>query len=665
MYYGADYYPEHWPEDRWVDDARMMQAAGFNVVRMAEFAWTRMEPREGEFNFAWLDRAIELLSRYGISSVLGTPTAAPPAWIMMAHPDATLIREDRQPVTYGSRRNYCPNNAAYRAHSARIVRAMAEHYTGNPNVIGWQIDNEFGGRCYCPTCQAAFQRWLVQRYGSLDALNAAWGTEFWSHIYTAWEQIPLPWSMTGVHNPALALNYRRFMSDSYVEYQRAQIDILREVCPGVPITHNLMGFRYPNLDYFDLAEDLDWVSWDNYPRIRGVPDAANRALAHDTMRGLKGKPFWVMEEQSGPTGNATVALAPRPGEIPFWAWEAVAHGADGIVYFRWRTARFGAEEYWHGILDHHGVPGRRYEEVKAMGQIVQRLGDKLKGSAVRAQTAMLLSYDSRFAFQNQPHNPYLDYPAVFTELYRALWKLNAGVDIVSPAADLSAYRLVVAAMLYIVDDTLAAKLRDYVTKGGTLVLTCRTGVMDVDNMVVDQQLPGLLGELCGVVVDEYDSLEDGRTVQLQWADDLEDVAGGATAWADVLSLREAEALAYYAGEYYAGVPAVTRNRVGEGQVIYAGTVPDAVVAQSLMARLASEAGVTSPLEAEPGLEVVERIAEKARYLFILNGGSEATSVDVGSGGQELVQDETVSGVIHIPALGVRIIEQPLGNSAID
>ena len=325
----------------------------------------------------------------------------------------------------------------------------------------------------------------------------------------------------------------------------------------------------------------------------------------------------------------------------------------------------GAEEYWHGILDHHGVPGRRYEEVKAMGQIVQRLGDKLKGSAVRAQTAMLLSYDSRFAFQNQPHNPYLDYPAVFTELYRALWKLNAGVDIVSPAADLSAYRLVVAPMLYIVDDTLAAKLRNYVIKGGTLVLTCRTGVMDVDNMVVDQQLPGLLGELCGVVVDEYDSLEDGRTVPLQWADDLEEVAGGGTAWADVLSLRDAEALAYYAGEYYAGVPAVTRNRVGEGQVIYAGTVPDAVVAQSLMARLASEAGVTSPLEAEPGLEVVERIAEKARYLFILNGGSEATSVDVGSGGQELVQDETVSGVIHIPALGVRIIEQPLGNSAID
>jgi len=278
---------------------------------------------------------------------------------------------------------------------------------------------------------------------------------------------------------------------------------------------------------------------------------------------------------------------------------------------------------------------------------------------------MLLSYDSRFAFQNQPHNPHLDYPNVFAGLYRALWKLNAGVDIVSPTADLSTYKLVVAPMLYIVEETLAAKLHDYVSKGGTLVLTCRTGVMDVDNMVVNQQLPGLLGELCGVVVDEYDSLEDGRSVPLQWAGDLEDVAGAGTAWADVLSLREAEALAYYAGEYYAGVPAVTRNRVGDGQVIYAGTVPDAAFAQGLVAHLASEAGVTSPLEAEPGVEVVERVAEQARYLFILNGGSDATSVDVGSGGHEFVQDETVSGVIQIPALGVRIIEQPLRTAAID
>jgi beta-galactosidase len=657
MYYGADYYPEHWPETRWDDDARLMQAAGFNVVRMAEFAWTRMEPEEGAFNFAWLDRAIELLSHYGIDSVLGTPTAAPPAWIMTAHPEATLVNEARQPITYGSRRNYCPSNAIYRQHSARIVRAMAEHYAGNPHVIGWQIDNEFGGRCYCPACQAAFQGWLEKRYGTLDALNAAWGTEFWSHIYTAWEQIPLPWSTTGLHNPALALNYRRFMSDSYADYQKAQIDILREVCPGVPITHNLMGFGYPNLDYFDLTRDLDWVSWDNYPRFRGEPDAAGRALAHDTMRGLKDKPFWVMEEQGGPTGNAIVALSPRPGEIPYWSWQAVAHGADGIVYFRWRTARFGAEEYWHGILDHHGVPGRRYNEVSAMGEAVQRIGDRLKGSVVQCQAAMLLSYDSRFAFQNQPHNPHLDYPKVFASLYRALWKRNVGVQIVAPEADLSQYRLVVAPLLYILDDALAERLKQYVADGGTLILTCRTGVMDVDNMVVDARLPGLLRELCGVVVDEYDSLEDGRSVPLQGAGSLEGAGGNASAWADVLSLQDAEVLAHYAGEYYAGIPAVTVNGYGKGRAVYVGTLPDAPFADTLMEFLAEELGLSSPVKAEAGLEVVERVSGDRRYLFLLNGTAEDKTADVGAGGQELIADVPVSGTLTVPPLGVRVIER--------
>jgi beta-galactosidase len=657
MYYGADYYPEHWPESRWDQDAGMMQAAGFNVVRMAEFAWTRMEPREGEYNFAWLDRAIDLLSHYGIDAVLGTPTAAPPAWIMTAHPEATLVNEAQVPITYGSRRNYCPNNPIYRQHSARIVRAMAEHYAGNAHVIGWQIDNEFGGRCYCPVCQAAFQRWLEMRYGTLDALNAAWGTEFWSHIYTEWNQIPLPWAATGVHNPALALNYRRFMSDSYVDYQRAQIAILREVCPGAPITHNLMGFGYPNLNYFDLAKDLDWVSWDNYPRFRGQPDPAGRALAHATMRGLKGKPFWVMEEQGGPTGNATVALAPRPGEIPYWAWQAVAHGADGIVYFRWRTARFGAEEYWHGILDHHGIPGRRYDEVRAMGEIVKRIGTRLDGSQVTCQAAMLLSYDSRFALQNQPHNPHLDYPKVFAGLYRALWQRNIGVQVVAPEADLTEYPLVVAPLLYILDEGLAARLTAYVADGGTLVLTCRTGVMDMDNMVVNERLPGLLRDLCGIVVDEYDSLEDGRSVPLAGAGVLEGVSGSASAWADVLSLQNADALAYYAGEYYATVPAVTLNKHGRGQVVYIGTVPDGSFAGALVAQLALMSGIFSTIEAEPGLEVVERVSAERRFLFLLNGNAEARTADVGNGGHELITEEDVTGRITVPPLGVRIIEQ--------
>lgn len=657
MYFGADYYPEHWPEERWAQDARMMQEAGFNVVRMAEFAWTRMEPREGEFHFDWLDRAIALLAEHGIQTVLGTPTAAPPAWIMQAYPEAALVTEDGHPMTYGSRRNYCPTSAAYREHTRRIVQAMAQHYAGNPNVIAWQIDNEFGGRCYCAACQRGFQQWLRARYGSLDALNAAWGTEFWSHIYTAWEQIPLPWAATRLHNPSLALNYRRFMSDTYVDYQRLQIEILRELAPGQPITHNLMGFGYPNLNYFDLAKDLDFVTWDNYPRFMGTPNLSNRGLAHDTMRGLKDKPFWVMEEQGGPTGNAVVNATPRPGEIPFWAWQAVAHGADGIVFFRWRTARFGAEEYWHGILDHHGIAGRRYHEVKAMGAALQRIGDQLEGSRVAGDVAMLLSYDARFAFQNQPHNPHLDYPNIFQGLYRAVWERNLGVQIVSPESELRGYRLVIAPLLYTMDEDLAGRLRDYVAAGGVLVVTCRSGVTDMDNVIVDAKLPGLLAELCGVTVQEYDSLDDGRTVALEGAGALAGATGAGVAWADVLDAEGADVLARYAADYYAGEPAITARRHGKGLAVYLGAIPDAAMAGQLLAWLSQEADLQSPVQAPEGVEVTERVSEQGRFLFLLNGSQETRIVDLGAGGVDLISGDRVSGAVSLPPLAVRVVRR--------
>ncbi len=657
MYYGADYYPEHWPEERWAQDAQMMREAGFNVVRMAEFAWTRMEPREGEFNFGWLDDAIALMAEHGIESVLGTPTAAPPAWIMDAYPEAALVTEDGRVMTYGSRRNYCPSSGVYRVHSQRIVAAMAEHYADNPHVIAWQIDNEFGGRCYCADCQAGFQQWLRERYGTLDAMNAAWGTEFWSHIYTAWEQVPLPWEATRLHNPSLALNYRRFMSDTYADYQRLQIEILRELAPDQPISHNLMGFGYPNLDYFDLAADLDFVTWDNYPRFMGTPNLSNRGLAHDTMRGLKNKPFWVMEQQGGPTGNAVVNATPRPGEIPFWAWQAIAHGADGIVFFRWRTARFGAEEYWHGILDHHGIPSRRYREVKEMGEALERIGDKLDGSRVAGDVAMLLSYDSRFAFQNQPHNPHLDYPDIFQRLYRSVWERNLGTQIVSPEAELDGFELVIAPMLYVMDEEIAQRLRDYVRNGGTLVVTCRTGVTDMDNGIVDAKLPGLLAEMCGVTVEEYDSLDDGRTVALKGAGELAHAGGAGLAWADVLALEGAEVLARYDADYYAGEPAITVNRYGAGRAVYVGTVPDSDMAGALLGWLAETTGVESAIQAPAGVEVTERVSDEGRFLFLLNGTAQEQVVDLGEGGEERTRGESVSGEIKLEPLGVRVVQR--------
>ncbi|MGD9048915.1 MAG: beta-galactosidase, partial [Anaerolineae bacterium] len=323
FYFGVDYYPEHWPEKRWLEDARLMAEAGLNVARLAEFAWSRIEPREGEYDFDWLDHAILILADRGIRVILGTPTASPPPWLMARLPDAFRVREDGQRVTFGNRREYCPNNPDYQEHSRRIVTRMAEHYAGHPAVIGWQIDNEFGDRCYCPVCATAFQGWLRQRYGTLDELNERWGTIFWSHVYTDWAQIPVPLTTGGAPNPGLALDFSRFMSDSYVAYQQMQIDILRERCQpsGAArrqvISHNLMGFKYDLINYFDLARSLDIVAWDNYQRMQwgmhAMVDPSYGALAADTMRGLRGQNFWVMEQQAGSGGWEVISVPPRPG----------------------------------------------------------------------------------------------------------------------------------------------------------------------------------------------------------------------------------------------------------------------------------------------------------------------------------------------------------------
>ena len=538
--YGVDYYPEHWPEERWPLDARMQREAGFNTVRLAEFAWSRLEPSAGHFDFDWLDRAIDVLAAEGMQVVLGTPTAAPPAWLI--DQDRTILPVDAtgHRVSFGGRRHYCPTHPAFHAATQRIATAMAEHYARHPAVVGWQIDNEFGGngtaRCYCDSCRNAFLQWLQRRYGSVDALNQAWGTVFWSQEYSAWQQVPLPLPPSGIHNPSLELAYRRFASDAFVGYQQLQIDLLRRLAPNQWITTNLMRAFTP-LDYAALAQPLDFVSWDNYPRSRRVPGVHpdQVAFTHDLMRGLRGgQGFWIMEEQSGACGWEIVKSTPRPGEIRLWTYQAVGHGADGIVYFRWRTCRFGAEEYWHGILDHDGRPNRRYAEVGQTGAELARLAPLLEGTCVQADVALLRAYDVLWALEIQPHHPELTYDAIQQAWFNGFYQRGIQTNIVSPSADLSRYRVVVAPALFLADTQSAARLEAFVDAGGTLVLTFRSGVKDPENVVVDQTLPGPFARVCGVEVAEYDCAEVGEVRHVDLQLDGSSVSCEARWWLEVL-----------------------------------------------------------------------------------------------------------------------------------
>ena len=661
--FGADYYPEQWDESRWATDAALMQAAGFNVVRLAEFAWARLEPREGGYDFGWLDRAIGILAAHGIDVVLGTPTASPPPWIMAQDPELFLTDADGRRRTYGLRREYCPSHPLYRRHSERIVTAMARHFADNPAVIGWQIDNEFGDRCYCDTCRAGFQDWLAQRYQTIDNLNARWGTTFWSHTYSDWSQVPVPLASAmpdaPVHNPGLALDYRRFMSDTYCAFQQVQVDILRRQCPGQLITHNLMGFGYGKLDYFDLAADLDIVSWDLYPRhqwdMTAEVDPARAALSGDAMRGLKKRSYWVMEQQSGGGGWDMIAVTPKPGELRLWTYQSIAHGADAILYFRWRTARYGTEQHWQGILEHHGVPGRRYAEVAQVGQELRAIGDILVGSELRPKAAILHSYDTRFAFQGQPSHPCFTYEGHLLDVYRGFHRSNIALDVVSDTDSLAGYRLVVVPAMYILTEGTVANLERFAADGGTVVFTVRTGVKDACNAVVDLKLPGLAARMCGSEVAECVSMAPGQGNEVQF--DLPELASAfpTHALAEVLEPKGAQVIAHHTADFYAGTPAATLNRFGKGTVVYLGVLVDGACYESLARWLSGLAGIRPTLEVPAGVETVERWQGEQRILLVLNHTSEVQTLAIETARCDALTGRQVHGTVELPPSGVLVL----------
>jgi len=659
FYFGADYYPEHWPEERWVEDARLMAEAGFNMVRLAEFAWSKMESNDGEFEFDWLDRAISVLSSHRIQVILGTPTASPPPWLMAKQRDLFLVEQNGVRQTYGLRREYCPNNPLYYQHTERIVTQMADHYKDNPAVIGWQIDNEFGDRCFCDICKTEFHKWLQKRYKTLESLNEKWGTIFWSQIYTDWSQIPVPLNTIRSQNPGLGLDYRRFMSDTYRNYQQFQINIIRQYCPGHLITHNLMGFSYNQLNYYDNTADLDVVSWDNYPRTQwgmlAEVDPAKAALSADTMRGLKKQNFWVMEQQSGGGGWEYVAVPPKPGEIRLWTYQSIAHGADAIIYFRWRTARVGTEQYWQGILEHHGIPGRRYDEVSKIGKELQRIANTITASQIKPKIAIMQSYDTRFAFQVQPNNPRFGYEKHIQDVYHGFFDNHIPLDIVSEKDPLTNYKVVIVPAMYILTEETTTNLENFAAAGGIVVFTPRTGVKDEFNTVVNMKLPGLVAQMCGIEIEEYISMpvdEDNRVLFV--LPEIEDEFP-TSVWADVIEPKGANVFAWHVQDFYAKKPAATINQYKKGNVIYLGVMGDSNYYGSVARWISGLARIKPLIELPQGVEASERWQGEKRLLFILNHHSIAKEISLNSSFFDLLSGKILSGRISIGALDVLIL----------
>lgn len=657
MLFGADYYPEHWPEERWEEDARLMQEAGFNIVRMAEFAWAKMEPFEGDFQFDWLQRAMDILNRHGIKSIIGTPTASPPPWVCSSNPNILRVNEDRKQITFGHRMQHCINQPAYQKATDRIVRAMAEVISGHDALQSWQIDNEFGQICYCDTCQTEFQNWLKTRYGSLKELNDAWGTIFWSQVYTDWKQVPLPWRLGAPHNPSLALDFKRFVTDSFASYQQRQIDIIRKYSDK-PITHNFMGVWPEVMNYQKLTDQLDVVSWDNYPMTAfGVHEPAAVSLSHDLTRGYLKKNFWVMEQLSGPCGWGEMGPSPKPGQLREWTHHVVGRGADAVVYFRWRPCRFGLEQYWHGILNHDGSTNRRYAEIKKTREELTKIEGLLKGTEVKAEVAFLHDYDSRFAFQQQRGNPEFSYVGLFLSLYKGFYSRNIAVDVLSKDWDLSQYKVVVAPAMFVLSRERAEKLREYVANGGTLVMTFRSAVKDETGIIYNEPLPAMLTDVFGICVREYHSPRPDEMNTL-WGMNglLRGITSQAKIWLDLLEMQGATPVAEYDQGFIANTYAVSRNKFGKGKAYYIGTQALQEFNDELMAAIAADAGVEFGMETPAGVDASVRTGENGSLLFITNHTPDHHHIEIpGEYKVNAITGEPVQGTLLLEPYDVLVL----------
>jgi len=611
LHLGAAYYPEHWPEERWPEDIRLMQEAGLTVVRMAEFAWSTMESSAGIFNFSWLERAIEKLAAAGIVSVLGTPTAAPPAWLVEKHPDLLAVDEDGRRVQFGNRCHYCVNSPEFHDATLQLVQAMGKYFGCNPNVIGWQIDNEYNRVCYCDRCRSLFQQFLADKYGSLDVLNQRWTTAYWSQTYSTWEQIPLP---IGPHHPTLMLEFKHFITASYRKFQRLQLEALRpHLRAGVWTTHNFMGW-FGGYDHYEVAADLDQASWDWYVGT-GHHDYLTSGAIHDLTRGFKRRNFWVIETQPGNVNWTVKNNSLNKGEARAMAWHAIAHGADAILYWQWRSA-FGGQEQYHGsLVDQSGQPRPFYEEAQTLGKQIQSVSDLLTGSSIIARVAMLNSYDSRWSIEFQRHQGDFDYVAHFNHYYRALSVNNISVDVISTDETLEGYQLVIAPALLTLNDKRVANLTNFVQRGGHLVLTIRTGMKDEYNALLPSRQPGPLAKLSGVEVEDYYALDELVPIEGNL------LKGASKQWAERLKLLDQQ-LAIPVSRYgksngwLDGQVAMAAHPYGRGMVYTVGVYLNEEAQQTFVDHVLQTAGVRG-MKSPEGVEVSTRVDPAGRAIYIV------------------------------------------------
>ena len=675
MLHGADYNPEQWIEmpHIWGEDVRLMKLSHSNVVSIGIFSWTMLEPEEGQYHFEWLDEVFDLMHKNGNYVILATPSGAKPAWMAQKYPETLRVAPNRVRNLYGERHNHCYTSPIFREKIGTIDRLLAERYKDHPALIMWHISNEFEGQCCCPLCESAFREYLKEKYNhDLDKLNQAWWSKFWSHTYTDWEQIeaPAPHGEPALHG--LNLDWMRFVTHQTLDYYKYERSILKEITPDIPVTTNFHDYisLFRGIDYWKFAPYLDVVSWDNYPYWHGERTDAHEAsrigFVHDLNRSiLEGKPFMLMESSPSSTNWQPVAKLRRPGMHVLSSIQAIAHGSDTVQYFQWRKSRGSSEKFHGAVVDHCGHENTRvFKDVTRVGEILTKLDDVI-GTSVKPEVAVIYDWENYWAIHDAqgPRIEKKDYYDTVQKHYRAFWNLSIPVDVINMDCDFSKYKVVVAPMLYMVRPGVGERLEEFVEKGGTLITTYWSGIVDENDLCFLGGFPGPLRKVMGIWSEELDALydEDVNYVEL-----LKDNGLGmkgeyeARIFCDLIHSEGAKVLATYKTDFYQGMPALTCNSFGLGEAYYIAFRNNDEFLNDFYASLAHKLQLEHAIDLElpKGVNAQTRKDEKNEFVFFMNFTDENQTVDLK--GMELIDVETNEVLTHsfvLPAYGVKIVKK--------
>ncbi|RKD76180.1 beta-galactosidase [Sinobaca qinghaiensis] len=669
LLHGADYNPEQWLHrpDILEEDVRLMKLAKCNVMSVGIFSWVSLEPEENHYTFEWMQNVLDRLYENDISVFLATPSGSRPAWMSEKYPEVLRTNADRTKNLHGLRHNHCLTSPVYRKKVRQMAEQLAAGFGDHPAVIGWHISNEYGGDCHCSTCQASFRHWLKEKYETLDALNSAWWTTFWSHTYTSWNQIesPSPLGESLVHG--LTLDWKRYTTDQTVDFYQWEAAPLKEKRPDLPATTNFME-EYEGLDYWKFKDVVDIVSWDAYPTWHDNEEeavqAARTAFLHDIKRSIKGgQPFLLMESTPSNTNWQPLSTLKKPGMHHLSSLQAVAHGSDSVQYFQWRKSQGSSEKFHGAVVDHVGHENTRvFKEVAQVGKSLERLKE-ITGAESHPKTALVYDWENRWAINEAqgPRNIGPGYEDTVQKFYRPLWDMGIAVDVIDSEQSLEQYDLIVMPMLYMIKPGTAERIEAFVKRGGTLVTTYWSGIVDENDLVWLGGLPGPLRNVLGIWSEEIDSLHDGQTNQLTFTSgNLSSQSYQLKELCDLIHLESARSLASYDEDFYQGRPAVTVNAFGEGKAYYIAARTEEAFYTDFLKQVVEEAGIEKNIQTElpRGVTVQRRVKGERSYLFLLNFTKEEKTFSLhDKKGWDLIHQESVQGDCSLEPYGVRVVRE--------